>query len=891
MRSLTPTCQLLVLLLFSGCIDRPIPPPGGGILDDNGANRAPVLAPVGAVQSEEGDRIRIVLAAHDPDLDLVTYSVDPLPEGAVFDTEWGVFEWIPPAGSAGQSPFRLIFGASDGVLTSTTPATLHIGEATFAIARAFPNRVPAQPDVRITVEGVGFQDGAVVRVAGLPTTDVVVHDDRRLQFTAPDLSAHFGPQAISVALTNGRTATLSNAFFVFRENAQAFGSARHLALESEATDFALGDFDGDGDDDVVAASTDGLVVHNDSDDRVVVVSTTGVHQVIVGRYDQDDVDDIAFLNEEGEVRVSLSSLSTDQSRTRDHVVLADADDDIRFISSFDVEPDGDDELLLIDVHGSGWVHYPIRNHEFAGPEESISLGLPNHIEFADVDGDDVLDALLSFDGAVGVATGVETGTFFAFELIADAEGLDNLTAEYTEAGTILAAAGENEVSYFTHNGDRWRLDHKIPLPTYPDFATTGLLDVSGDGVAELLGYLPVGGVGIFEEERGQMSHLGWRMTGAVLDPPEWGDLDGDGVSELNFLTTDRLFVVSLPVSSDGVVGGPEGLFTEGGSALAARDNTYDGGKDLIIFDAAVDGSRANLQYRGGGGFDGDAAFLPTRSDWVYSVVGDLTGDGYGDVLGGPGDTTLECFPSKFTVAFDPAVQVELERAPIELAFMRRSYFEGVVLARFDDGEIYRVSFGPLCERAGYSRLVSSSSSLFISDLNGDDWDEVIIVQEDGAALYGDDYGMLVELGVIPLGELVPIAVAGGDLDADGVTDMVIATEDGIFAMFDLSTDGSWELIDPGPGSSVATGDLNGDGRYEIAIGDEIGGLRLLSPDDEGYSAEPAPPWHTAGSSPVFVDLDGDFDEELVTLEHGFGPIVWWNQPITESSEEIIEEIE
>jgi len=843
------------------------------------------------VQSEEGDRIRIVLAAHDPDLDLVTYSVDPLPEGAVFDTEWGVFEWIPPAGSAGQSPIRLLFGASDGMLTSTTPATLQISEATFAIARAFPDRVPAQPDVRITLEGVGFQEGATVRVGGLPTTDVVVYDDRRLQFTAPDLSAHFGPQAISVTLTNGRAATLSNGFFVFRENAQAFGSARHLALEFESTDFALGDLDGDGDDGVVAASSDGLVVHDDNDQEVTVLSSIGVHQVIVGRYDDDDIDDVAFLTEDGEVRVSLSSVSNNRARVDEQVTLADSSDDIRFIASFDVEPDGDDELLLIDVHGHGWVHYPVRGGEFAGPVESISLGLPNRIEFADVDSDGVLDALLSFDGAVGVATGVETGTFFPFELIEDAEGLDNLTAQITDAGTTLAAAGETEVAYFVHNGDRWRLDHTIPLPMYPDFATTGLIDVNDDGVVEVMGYLPVGGVGLFEEARGQMSHLGWRMTGAVLNPPEWGDLDGDGVDELNFLTADRLYVVSLPVSSSGEVGGPEGLFTEGGSALEARDNTYDGGKDLIVFDAAVDGSRANIQYRGGGGYDGDAAFLPTRSDWVYSVVGDLTGDGYGDVLGGPGGTTLECFPSKFTVAFDPAVEVELDREPVELVFMRRSYLEGVVLARFDDGEIFRVSFGPLCERAGYGRLVRTSSAVFVTDLNGDDWDEVIVVQEDGAAIYGDDYGQLTELGVIPLGELVPTAVAGGDLDADGVTDMVVTTESGVYAMFDLSTDGSWDLIDPSPGSSVASGDLNGDGRYEIAVGDAVGGLRLLSPEEEGYVAEAAPPWHTAGSSPVFVDLDGDFDEELVTLEQGFGPIVWWNEPITESSEEIIEEIE
>ena len=56
-------------------------------------DRPPVLEKIASVEANEGEEIRIALNAQDPDGDLITYSAEPLPKGALI--EENIFSWTP----------------------------------------------------------------------------------------------------------------------------------------------------------------------------------------------------------------------------------------------------------------------------------------------------------------------------------------------------------------------------------------------------------------------------------------------------------------------------------------------------------------------------------------------------------------------------------------------------------------------------------------------------------------------------------------------------------------------------------------------------------------------------------------------------------------------------
>ena len=236
MRGCIYSLTMLVLATSLGCVDPNDFLPDEPVSEPPRANRAPVVAQIGAVEAEEGQRVRIVVTAHDLDLDPLSFAADPVPAGAVFDNDTGVFEWFPALGAADRSPYRVTFSVSDGFDVTTVTANIIIYEATFALARAIPSRVPQEGGARVTLEGVGFLAGAEVVVDGLDGVGVEVHSDRRLQFTTPPLSDRFGPVLVTVVLLDGRRTTLFDGLFVYRDEAEAFGANRNFGLDRPALD-------------------------------------------------------------------------------------------------------------------------------------------------------------------------------------------------------------------------------------------------------------------------------------------------------------------------------------------------------------------------------------------------------------------------------------------------------------------------------------------------------------------------------------------------------------------------------------------------------------------------------------------------------------------------------
>ncbi|MGQ0534604.1 MAG: putative Ig domain-containing protein, partial [Methanobacteriota archaeon] len=82
------------------------------------ATAPPVLSSVGSRTYDEGDTAEIDLSATDPDGDVLLFSADGLPAGALFDPDTGLMVWVLDYDDAGTYP-GIVFGVSDGVYTDT----------------------------------------------------------------------------------------------------------------------------------------------------------------------------------------------------------------------------------------------------------------------------------------------------------------------------------------------------------------------------------------------------------------------------------------------------------------------------------------------------------------------------------------------------------------------------------------------------------------------------------------------------------------------------------------------------------------------------------------------------------------------------------------------------
>ncbi len=159
------------------------PPDGSG--PPPTVNQAPVLNAIGAQAVTVGQTLTIAPSAVDPNGDAMTFSVAPLPTGAVMNSP---FTWTPILSQAGT--YTLTFTVSDGQLTDSEAVTVTVA----APASNQPPQVNAGSNQTITLPGTASLAGTA-NDDGLPSTGSLslqwtkVSGPGTVSFTSPTAAA------------------------------------------------------------------------------------------------------------------------------------------------------------------------------------------------------------------------------------------------------------------------------------------------------------------------------------------------------------------------------------------------------------------------------------------------------------------------------------------------------------------------------------------------------------------------------------------------------------------------------------------------------------------------------------------------------------------------------
>ena len=146
------------------------------------------------------------------------------------------------------------------------------------------------------------------------------------------------------------------------------------------------------------------------------------------------------------------------------------------------------------------------------------------------------------------------------------------------------------------------------------------------------------------------------------------------------------------------------------------------------------------------------------------------------------------------------------------------------------------------------------------------------------------------LVAVPRGQLAVPAV--GDATGDGVADLVVGVADGR-VLLARGTSGGAFALDTAPLVPVeadvrrpapALGDWTGDGRLDLAIGDERGRVRLFTGTGAGAFALALTLDALPVATPAFADLDGDGDLDVLAGADGGGLVAFLNDRLVSSVE-------
>ena len=549
----------------------------------------------------------------------------------------------------------------------------------------------------------------------------------------------------------------------------------------------------------------------------------------------------------------------------------------------DINSDGKLDLLAIDSESPALVIEVLGNGDgtfsnVATTYATLGGPAPNNIIFADYNGDGLLDFSGELSGQVNVylASG---STFLApvplvtpdtvYDTCGDSAG--DLNGD-GKPEIVSVNCGNNTLTVYVNNGDGSfatgvYYDNAFDTYVYP--GTAAIADLNGDGNNDIVvGNSYGGSITVFSGNGdGTVASpaVGFDTGGYPWTEPLVADFNGDGLMDV-IVPDDWFSLVYLQGYGDGTFRAgvsydlPQS-FTEYAYSysVASGDFNGDGIPDIVAGqDGNVNSPGVVVYLSNANGTMQPGITYGTSSSLAYVTVADFNGDGKLDIAA--------------TDSVNGVVQILLGNGD----------------GTFTMGQSYAT------DTAGSP----DPTNLVTGDFNKDGKVDLAIVNSGSRTV-----GVLLGVGDGTFGQLTnyqlngdPYGIAAADLNGDGFVDLAVAAYNDSSSNVDIllansDSSGTFQAeMDIATGTGfpeyVALGDLNGDGKLDVAVTMVDGPLYYgalvvaLGNGDGTFQAPVAYPSSTQGGGMIYTqpvnvqmaDFNGDGKLDLIYVNYDFGTV-------------------
>jgi hypothetical protein len=637
------------------------------------------------------------------------------------------------------------------------------------------------------------------------------------------------------------------------------------------TSVAVGDFNGDGNPDVVATSyasseDKGILLGNgDGKFRTGNGYPSGGVAVAVADFNGDGIQDLALAGGGGV-----------------GILLGNGDGSFGFPHGFDAG-DTPSSIAVGDFNGDGLPDVAVSNSGYNGGQGGVTVLLGNG------------------DGTLGEAHTYTTGVTSSAVAVADFNG-DGI------ADLVVTNSYTNDVSVLLGNGDgTFQSTHNIPVGRHPESVAVG--DFKGDGVQDIA----VANQGDYPHIGESVSVLLGNGDGTFQAAHDYAagpnpisvavaDFNGDGTADLIVVASGyysgRAGANVLEGVGDGTFKAPVS-YAVGAQpwSVAVGDFDRDGTPDAVIANYRSNNVTILL-----GAADGTFKIAPsfaTDPSPGSVAVGDFNGDGHADlaitgysVVNGASTLTIQLGNGDGSFRTAGTYDAGTFAGSVNVADFNGDGIPDIAVASAGSVKVFLGNGDGTFQSPLLFSVDNTLTILTVGDFNGDGIPDLATagyLSSQVGILLGNGDGTFQPVHDFPAGTR-PISIAVGDFNRDGNLDLVAVDEgnygtgEGVTVLLGNGngTFQSGKYFNPGNFPlSVAVGDFNGDGILDLALtGSDLGGppgVKIVLGNGDGTFGPPnLVPMGSLPSPIVVGDFNGDGILDLAMVDLGGARIILGN---------------